>query len=219
MYRFQVNCSAPDRLRGLQILIAIAVLMAKRNKLRHLIGFVGILVFVLAWTALLWVYSPQEIVDWLGMTNSYLVAFFLAVGGAVASMTPFSTYPAVYTMASGGVNAFALVPLVAIGMTVGDFIFISFGRSARGLVSEKILGKLERLLQWLESKPTFFVQAFVFLWVGFLPIANNLLTAPLAMTGFSIRKLTPPLVLGNMMLPALLAAGGYYGMELQMLSG
>ncbi len=186
-----------------------------RRRTRHILVFSGILLFIVVWTVLLSIYSPQQIVDWLGMTNSYLVAFFLAVAGAIASITPFSTYPAVYTMASGGVNAFVLVPLVAIGMTAGDFIFIAFGLSARELLSEKILDKLERLLDWLESKPKFFVQAFIFVWVGFLPIANNLLTAPLAMTGFPIKKLTPPLVLGNMMLPALLALAGVYGLGVE----
>lgn len=191
--------------------------MPETNKTR-LASFFAILLFVIGWTALLTVYSPSEIVDWIGVTNSYLVAFLLAAGGAIASVTPFSTYPAVYTMASGGVNAFVLVPLVAIGMTVGDFIFIWFGVSARELLSEKLLDKMEGLLGWLESKPTIFIQAFIFVWVGIIPLANNLLTAPLAMTGFSIKKMTPPLILGNMVLPAMLAFAGYHGMETGLVS-
>lgn len=186
----------------------------ERRKVKNVAIFIAILLFIVGWTILLYYYSPSEIVEWLGVTNSYLVAFLMAVFGAIASMTPVSTYPAIYTMASGGVSPLLLAPIAAIGLTVGDMIFVYFGLSAREALSEKFQNFVERVLRWLNEKPTLFIQVFVFVWVGILPIANNLITAPLAMTGFPIKKLLPPLMLGNLVFPIMAASLGYYGVTL-----
>ena len=182
-----------------------------RQRLKNLAIFLAILLFIAGWTVLLYFYSPSEVIDWLGVTNSYFVAFFISVLGAIASITPFSTYPAVYTMAAGGVNPIGLVALAAVGLTIGDLIFVYFGISARKALPEKFQKFVERLLRWLTSKSTRFIQAFVFIWVGFLPLANNLISAPLAITGFPVKKLLLPLLLGNMMFPTLAATAGIYG--------
>lgn len=182
-----------------------------RARIQATAFFTILLLLILGWFLLLLFHTPSEIVDWLGVTNSYLVAFLLAVFGAVGSVTPFSTYPAIYTMAAGEVNPFILVPLAALGLTAGDYLFILFGISAQSVLSEKFQKKVEKLLRWLLKKSTRFIQVFLFVWVGFLPLANNLITAPLALTKFSPRKMFLPILLGNTTFPTLAALLGAFG--------
>ena len=168
------------------------------------IGFVVLLVLlVLGWLTLFFVSSPEEVVEWLGVTNGYLVVFLLGVIGAVTSLTSVSTYPAIYTLAAGEMNPGLLVVISGVGLTLGDFLFILLGISARGVLSEGTKERVARFLAWLYQRPTVVIQFFLFVWVGLTPFANNLLTAPLAVTEFPARKMVVPIFLGNLVLPVL----------------
>ncbi|RAL23681.1 hypothetical protein DL240_05850 [Lujinxingia litoralis] len=163
--------------------------------------FALVLLLIVGWSLLFLYTEPAQVIAWMGVENSYLVGFLIAVFGALGSVTPFSTYPAVYAMAAAEVNLLLLIPLVAIGLTLGDALFFYFGVSSRSMVPERFEAKVERIWHWLESKPQIFIQIFIFIYVGFSPFANNLLTAPLALAGYRFRKIVLPLTLGNCSLP------------------
>ncbi|TXD37746.1 hypothetical protein FRC98_08650 [Lujinxingia vulgaris] len=163
--------------------------------------FIVALLLVVGWTLFFIYTEPEAVIQWMGVENSYLVGFLISVFGALGSVTPFSTYPAVYAMATTEVNLFILIPLVAIGLTIGDALFFYFGVTAQSVMPEWLERWMERVWNWLQTKPEIFLQVFIFLYVGFSPFANNLLTAPLAMAGYRFRKIVVPLTLGNCSLP------------------
>lgn len=156
---------------------------------------------VVGWMVLFFLYRPEQIVAALGVTNSYIVTFLLGVLGAFTSMTTFSTYPAVYAMAAADVTPWALIATTAVGLTMGDFFFVLLGNSARAALSKKWRERVRKLLRWLEGRPDRVTQWVLFIWVGVLPLANNLLTAPLAVNGFEPRKMAVPIFLGNLTFP------------------
>ena len=184
-----------------------------RKKKQKITFFVALTLLVVGWGVLFFLYNPAELAGMLGVTNSYLVAFFLAIIGAVGSLTSVSTYPAIFTMAAGGVNPVGLVAISAVGLTIGDFLFIYLGRSARAVLSDSTQQKAHKLLAWLYRRPVYFTQGFLFLWVGFSPLANNLLTAPMAVTNFPPRKMVIPILLGNVVLPTVAVTLGILGIE------
>jgi hypothetical protein len=51
-------------------------------------------------------------------------------------------------------------------------------------------------------------------WVGLLPIANNILTAGLALAGYRFRRVLVPIFLGNVTFPTGVAHLASTGMEL-----
>ncbi|TXD36349.1 hypothetical protein FRC96_09730 [Lujinxingia vulgaris] len=163
--------------------------------------FIVALLLVVGWTLFFIYTEPEAVIAWMGVENSYLVGFLISVFGALGSVTPFSTYPAVYAMATTEVNLVILIPLVAIGLTLGDALFFYFGVTAQSVMPRWLENWMERVWQWLQTKPEIFLQIFIFLYVGFSPFANNLLTAPLAMAGYRFRKIVVPLTLGNCSLP------------------
>lgn len=191
--------------------------MEKKTKktLRNLGFWVLLLMMVVGWLVLFFFYRPEQIVEALGLTNSYIVTFLLGVLGAFTSLTTVSTYPAVYVMALGEeVTPWILILMTGVGLTIGDFFFVLLGRSARAALSEKWIERVRRLLSWLEKRPDFVTQVVLFFWVGLSPFANNLLTAPLAVSHFPIKKMVVPIFLGNLTFPTATVVLALQGVEI-----
>ena len=167
-------------------------------------AFLGLVVLLgLGWLYLFLYVPIDDAIEWLGVTNSYVVALLLGAFGAFTTLTSVSTYPAVFAMATGGVQPVALVAATALGLTLGDMLFIGAGRSARQALSDGGRERVERLLRWLRERPDHVTQWVLFFWVGFTPLANNLLTGPLSLTEFSPRKMVAPVFFGNLVFPIL----------------
>ncbi|MDX1629993.1 MAG: hypothetical protein R3345_14895 [Fulvivirga sp.] len=183
-----------------------------KKRLQHWIPFGLVLLFIIGWTILLHLYSPEELVDWLGVRNSYLVAFLVSVIGALSSFTTFSTYPAIVTLASGSDIQPVLLGICAgIGLTIGDILFYYLGFTARGVASEKMKDKLEKILKWVAKKGQVYISIFIFIYIGMTPFPNNLLTGSLAVIGYPLKKVIVPLTLGDIFLPLLAAWLAYQG--------
>lgn len=162
--------------------------------------FAAVVVFVLGWGILLYHYPPDELVDLIGVRNSYLVGFLVGVFGALSSFTTFSTYPAIVTLAAGDINPYLLGIVTGLGLSLGDVLFYYFGFTARGVVPEKYKSRLEDILTGLKGHSTFFIQVFVFVYVGFTPFPNNILTGSLAVIGYPVKRVLIPLILGDIFL-------------------
>lgn len=167
--------------------------------------FTLLLVFIISWTILLYFHPPEELVSVIGVNNSYLVGFLISVIGALSSFTTVSTYPAIITLATGDINPFILGISAGLGLAIGDIMFFYFGYTARGVVSKKIKERLEKILNWLAKKSDRYIQVFIFIYVGFTPFPNNVLTGLLAIIGYPLKKVGPPLVAGDIVLPTLAA--------------
>ena len=170
--------------------------------------------FVVAWATLFFLVSPDELVARLGVEQAYLVVFLLGVLGALLSMTTFSTYPAIVTFAVGGMNLFGLVAAAGVGLTVGDWMFYSLGTRVKGLLSGRPERWARRLEEWLEERPRWQVTGVTYVWVGLLPLANNILTGALALGGYRFRAVLVPILLGNLTFPAGVAWLATRGIEL-----
>src|SRR5262245_39905659 len=91
-------------------------------KYRYLIFF---LVFVLLLTLALVIFfiTPEQIVAYIGVKNTYLVAFLLAVFGGLSAITGVSFFLSVAAFASGGANPFLLALVGGLGIFISDSIF------------------------------------------------------------------------------------------------
>ncbi len=57
------------------------------------------------------------------------------------------------------------------------------------------------------------VPVVTYLWVGVLPVANNILTGGLALTGYRFRRIAVPIFLGNATFPTGVAYLASIGIE------
>ncbi len=175
----------------------------ERNTRRYIIFF-AMLAFIVFWTSLIVFIGPKELVSTLGVGETHLAVFLLAVFGALSSLTTFSIYPALGTFAAGGMNPVSLGIIAGIGLTIGDSFFFLFGRKLRILFSESSKKRLDKLLRRIEKRPRL-MPLIVYAYVAFTPFPNNVLTGGLALTGYRFRKLILPLWLGDMTLPAIVS--------------
>lgn len=157
--------------------------------------------FLVAWIILFFLVPPDEIVRRLGVENAYPVVLLLSVIGAIGSMTTFSSYPAIVTFAAGGMNVVALGVVSGIGLTIGDAIFYSVVTEVTGLLRGRAKEKAIRVGEWLETRPGWAIPLVTYVWVGLLPLANNILTGALALSGYRFRRILVPLFLGNVTFP------------------
>lgn len=173
-----------------------------------------IAVFLIGWVVLLFLVPPDRIVQQVGVENAYVVVLLLSVIGALGSMTTFSSYPAIVTFAAGGMNIWALGIVSGIGLTIGDAIFYSFVGEVKGLLRGRAKEKAVEVGEWLDRRPRWVIPAVTYVWVGLLPLANNVLTGALALSGYRFRKILVPIFLGNVTFPTGVAYLASIGIEL-----
>lgn len=181
---------------------------------RDWISIALITLFIAGWVVLFILTTPEELVQRLGVQQAYGVVFLLSVIGALGSMTTFSTYPALAAFAVGGMSLVALTAVAAVGLTVGDWIFFSLATRVKGLLGGRPRERVERLRGWLEDRPRWQISWVTWVWVGLLPLANNILTGALALSGFRFRRILVPLFLGNVTFPAGVAWLATLGVDL-----
>jgi membrane protein YqaA with SNARE-associated domain len=175
---------------------------------------VGLLVlFIFTWSVFLVYYPPQEIVGYLGVHNTYLVVFLLAAIGGVSAFTSTSFYTALVTISLGGVNPVYIALFASVGLTVGDIVFYIVGRKGKQCVPSKYGKHIGRFLQLLKDAGDKKVVLLIFIY-SLTPLPSDILAIGLALSGFPLKKMVPPLLIGNFVLILMLAELAIYGYRL-----
>ncbi|MFC1741899.1 hypothetical protein ACFL3V_05165 [Nanoarchaeota archaeon] len=175
------------------------------KRVRNFVIFFTLLGIIIFWSVLLSFKTPQELVEIIGLRNGYVLSFLFGAFSAAATLTTVSYYPAIITLAAGGLNPFLLGLIAGIGMTIGNSLYFFLGGRGRAVLSGRFHKQAERMLKWIQCHPSWAVQVLIFLYVGFTPFPNNLLTAAGGVMEYPFRKVLPPLLLGNIVLTASLA--------------
>ena len=152
--------------------------------------------------------TPEEIVDYVGVKNTYLVSFLLAVFGGLSAVTGLSFFASVITFSGGGANTLLLAVFGGLGIFISDSIFFFVAR-----YGVEILKKKARPISlWLVSRMEKFsltaILIGVYIYVGFTPLPNDLLMVALAFVGMPFKRLAPVLMAGSITVVFLVA---YFG--------
>lgn len=177
-----------------------------------LYGIILFLVLLLAgWAFFFHVYPVEELVSDIGIQNTYLAAFLLAVIGGFSSLTGTSLYAALIALAQGGVNPLALGIIGGIGLFVSDTLFYYLLTHLRGTVAH-ITHKWDRLFRRLWKlvyrTPNWIVYLGVFVFAAFAPLPNDLLLAILALSNYKYRQFAIFLFAGDLTITLLLTHFG-----------
>jgi len=184
--------------------------------LRHLKNYKGFLltglVVVILFTVLYFV-DPMEIVNAVGVRNSYLVLFLLALIGGTSSLTSSSYYIAIVSFALGGLNPFGMALVAGVALFLGDSLFYIFGSWGRHKLSGSVLRKVNHFSEWLNKKPKWLIQLVIYVYTGFSPFPGDLLMLSLAFSNIPFRRYIVPGLLGNVTLVLLLAHLALFGIS------
>ncbi|WP_406656946.1 VTT domain-containing protein [Methanolobus sp. ZRKC2] len=174
----------------------------------------GLLVlFIVAWSVFLLYYPPEEIVGFLGLNNTYLAVFLLATIGGVSAFTSTSFYTALVTISLGGVNTIYLAFFASVGLTLGDTVFYIVGKKGKNCMGQKYGKYIDKLLRFVEKVSDKTIIMLIFLY-SLTPLPSDILAIVLAIFGFPLKKMIPPLFIGNFALTLILAELAIYGYQL-----
>lgn len=184
------------------------------KKLRRYLIFAGFLIFIIIWILILNFISPDSIVAKIGVGNSYIILFLISAIGGVSSVSASSYYLAVSVFASGGLNPLFLGLVGGVGVTIGDSLFFYLGRKGKEISSKKIHEKTNKWKKWINKSPKAFMPFLIYIYVGFTPAPNDLMTVPLGFMDYPYKRLIIPLLLGNITATVLISYISIYGVSL-----
>jgi membrane protein YqaA with SNARE-associated domain len=177
----------------------------KKQRKRRLWKLVVFIVLVTFWSTFLFFAGPTYIVDVLGVRNGYLLGFIIAAVGGVSTATSVSYFSIVTALAASGLNPFFLGLIMGAGVSIGDTMFFYLGRTGRRSVPEEWDERLDAVLEWLYQRPDWVLSAGVFVWAGFTPFPNDILTIGTGIGNFEAKQILPFILAGNIVFTTLLA--------------
>jgi len=165
-----------------------------------------IILIIIMWILFLSSHSPESIINSIGVTNGYLFAFLFSILGGMTTFTFISVYPAVITLAIGGLHPLIIGFISGVGLTIANASFFYFGLKGRNIAqtSSKFSKYSESILNWLNKRPEWFMPIFIWFYVGLTPLPNNFLTASGGLLDYSFKKIIIPLFIGNITLMILM---------------
>ncbi len=181
------------------------------SRAKKIIAFIIIALVIAAWASIVSIISPDEIVAKLGVENTYAVIGTMAVLGGVSAITAAPFYAALTTFAAGGANIWLLGLIAGIGLIISDSLFFYFGLKGREMISPKMQAREIKLSAWLEGKPEWLLPVGIFMYSGFTPFPNDIMTVSLAILEYPYRRLFVPLLLGDITSSILIAYLGTRG--------
>ena len=176
----------------------------RTKKGKYLLALLSVVVFV-GFSLFFFVFlSPDQIIGWFGVNNSYVLIFVVAIAGGFTTFNVIPYHLVLVTLAVGGLNPFLLGFLAASGVTLGDTTSYFVGRQGRVLLSEKTSRWFDRINRVSNKRPNLFMFLF-FLYSTFMPTSNDLLTIPAGIARVPFWRVMVPLLLGNIIFDTALA--------------
>lgn len=169
---------------------------------------IGILI---GWAVFFHYYPVEEIVNDIGVQNTYLATFLLAAIGGFSSITGTSLYAALIALSKGGMSPIVLGIIAGLGLFLSDTVFYFIMSKLRLMISGSV-GKWERVFRnmwkWIYHTPPWIVYGGIFLYTAFVPIPNDILLAVLALSRYSYKQFAPFILLGDLTIAIVLTTFG-----------
>lgn len=148
--------------------------------------------------------DPETLIEKLGIENSYIVMFFLAlIGGlSVFSAIPYPIF--LITFALGGANPLILAFCSMLGVMIGDSSSYIIGRKGGKYIKGEHKKFFKKILRFYDTKKK--MLPFLFFAYGtFSPFPNDLITLSAGIKKYSYWKMILSLSAGNLIFCTALA--------------
>lgn len=183
-----------------------------QKKYLQILPIVILVVFVTTFSFLISTYSTDEILNFIGVDNAYLLMFLLAIVGGMSTFTGVPYHLVLITLGSSGLNPVLLGLATAAGVMIGDSTSYLIGKQSNQVLPEKLKKKLYKFANFLSQKPKL-IAPFLFLYGTFSPFSNDFIVISMGFISYPYKKIIVPLSMGNILYNIGLASLGYYAID------
>lgn len=160
--------------------------------------FLALILFLIILSTLLYFFSPEEIVNKIGIKNAYILAFVVSFFGGFSTLSAITFIATLATLSIGGVNPVILGLVAGTSLAIGDSLIFYIGFKGREIVIGKWEKKLDKISQWTKKRLEKFIPLIAYIYIGFLPLPNDFIILFLAMIKYPFKKLYIPIILGDL---------------------
>ncbi len=144
-------------------------------------------IFLALWILLLYFYSPQAIVQQIGIKNSYLLISALGFFAGLSSFLATPFYTLVGTFSGAGVGLLQLMWFGGLSLSLGHMIYFFLGLSGRSIISKEYKSKMNKITKSMNNYPRL-VPLLTFAYFAFTPFPNELILVPLGLITYSFTR-------------------------------
>jgi membrane protein YqaA with SNARE-associated domain len=181
------------------------------------ITVISIVVFIVVWSLVVYFVGAERIIDYIGVENSYIVVFFIALIGGATSLGGVTYVSAILTTVAGGAEPLYIGLAAGAGTCLGDSLYylVSYYGS-HAFATGTIDKHLDRVQDWADQRPWYTRWLTIYGLLGFTPMPNDLLTVSLGLIKQPKRLVLTAIAAGTFTLALLLA---YFGSALPLVGG
>lgn len=172
----------------------------------------AIILFILVVNLIFIFVTPEEIVHFIGVENSYFITFIIASIGGLSSFTGAALFSAIIAFAAGGSDPLLLGIVGGLGIFISDSVFYLLARFGRRAIPKEHSSQIEKFLIWFKKTPEWIVFIFIYIYLGFTPLPADILMIAIAFAGVSYKRIFPILLLASLTIALLTAyLGEFWG--------
>ncbi len=183
--------------------------MVRHTQLKSWLKFYGtflvVILTIVGWALFFYFIPPITVVKKIGLQDSYIIAFVLAVICGFSSLTGTTFYVAVAALAHGGANPLILGLVGGLGLCISDFAFYFVVCKGTHVIDTHWANVSNFIKRWIQVLPGWLLYPFIFLYSTFAPVPNDVMLVTLAVGGIPFKKIAPFLFAGDIASTILLA--------------
>jgi membrane protein YqaA with SNARE-associated domain len=175
------------------------------SKHKGILALVGVF---LAFNLIFLFVSPDQIVEYIGVDNTYLTIFLIASFGGLNALTGGVLYGSIIAFAAGGASPWLLGLAGGLGIAIGDSLVFYLFRYTSKTLSPDWQEKISKIKQKVERFPRWSQYLLIYLYLGFFPFPNDILMFLLAILRFKFLQVLPVIIAGAISVATITALMG-----------
>jgi len=165
---------------------------------RKVFLFLLLLSFLVLLFTMLYFFSPEEIINKIGVRNAFLFLFVISFFGGFSAFGSVSFIATLITFTLGGLNPIYLGLIAGTALVIGDLIMFYIGSKGRELVVGKWEKRIDSVSKFVKKRAGRFIPVLAYIYIGFVPLPNDVLILFLAGIEYPRKKIYLPIILGDL---------------------
>ena len=166
------------------------------------------------WSVTLYYFSPEGLVEAIGVENAFLLLFLLALFGGTSLFFPFPYYIFTISFGAAGLNPLLLGIAAGSGTLVGDATSYYVARRGGVYLPHAITNRAEAVIQWFINKHPVLFPLAAFAYTSIVPFPDDIIMVPAGLAKYPFRYLAPAVWGGKVVYNTVLGLAGWYGWTL-----